>query len=105
MKLVNLQYNMLGRWAKRLGDQSSDVPSIFFFHNFLQNSLQKYFQFFFFYNFTKIKLKIFECSKSMRNYEKKIILGTSDAWSMSRLAHRPSNPAYYIEDWLIFEGV
>ena len=33
-----------------------------------------------------------------RNYEKKIILGTSDAWSMSCLSQQPSNPVYYIED-------
>ena len=26
------------------------------------------------------------------------MLGTSDAWPMSRLSHRPSKPAYYIED-------
>ena len=26
------------------------------------------------------------------------MLGTSDAWSMSRLSHGPSDPAYYIED-------
>ena len=32
---------------------------------------------------------------------KKIILGTSDAWMMSRLSQRPSEPAYYIEDWRI----
>ena len=31
----------------------------------------------------------FECPKSIRNYEKKIF-GTSDAWSSSRLSHRPS---------------
>ena len=31
-----------------------------------------------------------------RNDEKKIILGTSDAWSTIHLAHRPSEPAYYI---------
>ena len=31
------------------------------------------------YNFTKIKIKGFECPKSIRNYEKKMILGTSDA--------------------------
>ena len=30
--------------------------------------------------------------------EKKIMLGTSDAWWISRLSHRPSEPAYYIED-------
>ena len=37
-----------------------------------------------------------------RNYEKKIMLGTLDAWSMSHLSHRPSDPAYYIEDCRIF---
>ena len=34
---------LLGRWDKRIVDQASDVPSIIFFHDFLQNSLQKYF--------------------------------------------------------------
>ena len=29
---------------------------------------------------------------------KKIILGTSDAWSMSHSSQRPSEPVYYIED-------
>ena len=28
----------------------------------------------------------------------KILLGASDAWSMSHLFHRPSKPAYYIVD-------
>ena len=62
----------MGQWAKQLINQVSDVPSIIFFHNFLQNSLQKSFQFIFlfFYNFTKIKIKSFECPKSIRNYEK-----------------------------------
>ena len=31
LKSVNLQYKMLGPWHKRLIDQGSDVPSIFFF--------------------------------------------------------------------------
>ena len=32
---------------------------------------------------------------------KKKILGTSNAWSMSRSSHQPSDPAYYIEDcWI-----
>ena len=47
LKSDNLQYNMLGRWNEQLIDQASDVPSIIFFHNFLQNSLQKSFQFIF----------------------------------------------------------
>ena len=33
-----------------------------------------------------------------RNCEKKIILRTSDAWSMSHLSQRTSKPAYYIVD-------
>ena len=31
-----------------------------------------------------------------RFFEKKIILRTSDVWSMIRLSHRPSKPAYQI---------
>ena len=31
------------------------------------------------------------------------MLGTSDAWSMSLSSHRPSKPAYYIEDCRIFK--
>ena len=38
-----------------------------------------------------------------RNYEKKIILGTSDTWLTIRLSHRPSNPANYIVNWRIFD--
>ena len=39
--------------------------------------------------------------KIFQEIVKKIILGTSDAWSMSPLSRRPSKPAYYIEDWQI----
>ena len=35
---------LLGQRDKWIVDQASDVPSIIFFHDFLQNSLQKYFQ-------------------------------------------------------------
>ena len=28
-------------------------------------------------------------------------MGTSDAWSMICLSHRPGEPAYYIVDWQI----
>ena len=44
-----------------------------------------------------MKIKSFECPKSIRNFEKKI-LGTSDPWSMSCLSHCPSKPVYYIVD-------
>ena len=33
----------LGPWDDHLINQASDVPNIIFFHNFLQNSLQKSF--------------------------------------------------------------
>ena len=35
---------------------------------------------------------------------KKIMLGTSDAWSTTRLSRRPSEPAYYIVDCQIFNA-
>ena len=37
-----------------------------------------------------------------RFYEKKVILGTSDAWSTSCLSHQVSEPAYYIVDCRIY---
>ena len=49
-----------------------------------------------------MKIKSFEYPKSIRNYENKI-LGTLDAWSTSRLSHRPSKPAYYIVDCRILD--
>ena len=75
----------LGRWDKWIVDQASDVPSIIFFPNFLQNSLQKLFQFIF----------LFLVPKSLQKLWKKIMLGTSDAWLISRLSHRPIEPAYW----------
>ena len=47
IKSDNLQYNTIGCWDKWLMDQTSDVPSIILFHNFLQNSLQKTFKYIF----------------------------------------------------------
>ena len=34
---------------------------------------------------------------------KKIILGTSDAWTTIHLSQQTSKPAYYILDWRIFD--
>ena len=48
----------------------------------------------------KINWKDF-CREFCKTLWKKIILGTSDAWLTRHLAHQPSNPAYYIENWLI----
>ena len=72
----------LGRWSHR--------PSVWCskYYNFLQNSLQKLFQFnfHFSYKFTKIKIKSFECPKSMRNYKKK------NAWNIRRLVEESFIP-------------
>ena len=45
----------MGRWDKRLVDQVSDVPGIIFFIK----------------SFTKMKIKSFECPKSIKKYFKK----------------------------------
>ena len=76
LKSDNLQYNTLVRWDKWLIDQASDVPSIiFFFIISCKNSLQKLFQF------------IFECPKSLRNYEK------NNAWNIRRLVDESFVPS------------
>jgi hypothetical protein len=43
------------------------------------------------------------CKEFCKKLRKKIILGTSDAWLMSRLSQRATEPAYYIVDCRIFE--
>ena len=53
LESVNLQYNTLGRWDKQLIDQALMFQVFFNFHNFLQNSLQKSFQFNFFITLQK----------------------------------------------------
>ena len=44
-----------------------------------------------------MKIKSFECPKSIRNY-KKATLGTSDTWLTSHLSQETSVPTYYIVD-------
>ena len=48
---------------------SSDVANVIFFSYFLAKLFAKIVSIFFF--FTKVKIKNFECPKSIRNYEKK----------------------------------
>ena len=61
----------------------------YFFHNFLQNSLQKSFQLIF-YRFTKMKIKSYEFPKfkpatHLFYFQSiKIVHGPSDSWSMRR---------------------
>ena len=58
--------------------------------------------YFYFCKIVKKKFKGFLRRILEEIMKKIIILGRSDTWSTSRLSHRPSNPAYYIEDWRIF---
>ena len=93
---------LLGRRSKRIVDQASDVPSIFFIISYRLRALKTLY--FHFCNFIKKIEKLIErvfAKNFARFYEKKIILGTSDAWSTSCLSHRYSEPAYYIVDWWI----
>ena len=83
---------MLGHWVYGMIISSAKhlmFQVLFFFHNFLQNSLQKSFQFIFlfFYNITKIKIKSFESPKSMTNYEK------NNAWDIRRFVDELFVPA------------
>ena len=86
-KFVNLQYNI------RLDACFLDL---FYFHNFLQNSLQKSFPFviLFLYNFTKIKIKSFECPKC--TCQKPTVLFSiyqNNTWTIRRLVDEMINPA------------
>ena len=47
---------------------------------------------------TKLELKAF-LQRILQEIVKKIILGTSGAWSMRQLSNRPSKLVYYIEDF------
>ena len=107
LKSVNLEYNTLVCWADGRNVSSTKCLSFqvlsFFFIKSCKILLQKPFQFiflFFFYKITKMKRKSFECPKSIRNYEKKI-LGMSNAWLTIHLFHRPIESAYCILNWQI----
>ena len=86
---------MLGRLDKRIVDQASDVPSIIFFRLFIDLGHSKLFTFIFvfFKKNKQIDWKYF-CKEFCKKSWKKIILGTSDAWSTIHLSHRPSDRAW-----------
>ena len=70
-------YNIIRWFAGPMG-QTTRQPSVwcskyYFFTKNLQNSLQKPFQFFFFNKITKMKIKSFECPKSIKNHEKQYL--------------------------------
>ena len=68
---------MLGHWVAGTNDSTTKPLLLnFFFHNYLQDSLQKTFQFISYFLIKRIKN--FECPKSIRNYEK------NNAWKNIR---------------------
>ena len=107
LKFVNLQYNTLVFWFVGTNDSSTKhlMFKVFFFFITSCKILQKivFIYFLLFYDFTKLKIESFECPKSIRNSEKKMMLGTSDAWLMSHLSQQTSEPAYHIVDCRILD--
>jgi hypothetical protein len=86
-------------------DEVSDVPGNFFFIiSYRLRALKTlYFYFCKVIKNHKNKLKGF-LQRILQEIMKKI-LGPSDAWSKSRLSHRPRDPAYYFEGCKIFENL
>ena len=89
MKSVNLQYDTLVRMDDGTNESSIKLlmfQVLIFFHDFLQNSLQKSFQFIFlfFYEITKAKIKSFDCPKSIKikknKYTEHQTLGRRFVW-------------------------
>ena len=78
-KSVNLEYNTLVRWADGTNVSSTKrlmFQVLFFFIKSCKIFCKIAFNLFiylfvFFYKITKMKIKSFECPKSIRNYEKK----------------------------------
>ena len=81
IKSVNLPYNTLVRWA----DGTNDLPTkrlmfqVFFFKQNLAKFFAKTLLIFFSYKITSMKIKSFECTNSIRNYEKR------KTWNVRRL--------------------
>ena len=106
-RLVTI-YNIL-RWVAWTMGQMNRWPRVwcskyYFFYTFYRLRALKTL-YFYFCNFIKKNKKINWkdfCKEFCKKSWKKIILGTSDAWSMIHLSHCPSNPAYYIVNWWIF---
>ena len=106
LKSDSLQCNMLGRWSH----QPSVWWSKYYFDRLkikhwvagLDLGHSKLFIFVKLYIKKEKEIERIFAKNFARNYEKKIILGTSYTWSMRRSSHRPSDQAYYIEDCRMF---
>ena len=93
-------YNII-RWVAWTMGQMNRQPSVWcskyylFFMISCKILCKNPFNLFSYFFITKIKIKSFECHKSIKSI-RKVILGTSDSWLTIHLSHRPSNHALYI---------
>ena len=89
LKSVNLQYNTLVRWADGTNDLSTKrlMFQVLFFFIKSCKILCKNLFILFFYKITKMKIKSFECPKSIGNYEKK------NTWNISCLVDKSFVPS------------
>ena len=100
LKSDNLQNNTLGRWVNGTNDLMFQV--LFFFIISWEILFKNCFNLFFIFSYksTKIRIKSFECPKSLRDY-KKIIL---EHQTLGRRVICSREPGYYIvECWIFFE--
>ena len=95
VKSVNLQLGCLDDGTNESSTKRLMFQVLYFFMISCRILCKNTFNLFvyFFKKNTKIKVKSFECPKSIKSL-KKIILGTSDAWSTIRLSNRPSETAW-----------
>ena len=85
---------LVARLDKRLIDQAFYVPSIFFFIISYRFKALKTLYFYFYKIIKKKKIHWNNfCKVFSKKLMKKIILGTSDAWSMSHLSNRATKPS------------
>ena len=111
LKSDNLQYNTLVCLFAGTNDSSAKHLMIkvwFFFSWFLAKFFVKmvsmYLFILFFINLQKSKQRVLS-ALSLQQIMRKIMLGTSDAWSTSHLSQQPSKPAYYIVDCWTFGSI
>ena len=96
LKTDNLQYNTLGYWVDGMNDSSNKhllFQALFFFTVSYRLRALKTLDFY----YEKINLNNF-CKEFYKKLLKKIILGTSEVWSMICLSHCSSEGEYYIVD-------
>ena len=102
-KSVNLQYNMLIRLANGTNDSSTKrlmFQVLFFFIKSCKILCKNPFNLFF-YKITKMKIKSFECPKSIRNYEK------NNAWNIRCLVDElfiPSTQRAWVKYWRLSDS-